>query len=65
MSAKTCKIFQQFKKRKNIYGYLLPNHIAELKPWYLVHVDMIDTYSKSIIQQHSGGAIIWKNVSLN
>ena len=28
-----------------------PKNIAELKPWDLVHVDLIGPYSKSIIQQ--------------
>ena len=32
MFANTCKIFQQFQKRKTIYGHLLPKKIAELKP---------------------------------
>ena len=61
---KTCKICQQFKNRKNIYGHLPPNNIAELKLCDLVHVDLISTYSKSIIKQQPGGAIIQKNVSL-
>ena len=41
-----------------------PKNIAELKPWYLVHVDLIGPYSKSIRQHHPGSAIIRKNVSL-
>ena len=41
-----------------------PKNIAELKPWDLVHVDLIGPYSKSIIQQQSGRSIIKTNVSL-
>ena len=59
-----CKTCQQFKKRKTIYGHLPPKNIAELKPWDLVHVDLIGPYSKSIIQQQPGYATIWKNVSM-
>ena len=62
---KTCKTFQQFKKRDTIYGHLPPNNITEIKPWDLVHLDLIGPYSKSIRQHHPGGAIIWKNTSLN
>ena len=32
MFAKTCKIFQQFKNRKTLYGHPPPNNISELKP---------------------------------
>ena len=35
---KTWKKFQQFKNRYTIYGHLPPKNIAELKPWYTVHV---------------------------
>ena len=62
--AKTCKICEQFKNIKNIYGHMPPKNIAELKPWDLVHVDLISPYSKYIIQQQPGGAIIRNNVSL-
>ena len=41
-----------------------PNNIAELKPWDLVNVYLIGPYIKSILQQHPGGAIIWKNFSM-
>ena len=61
---KTCKICQQSKKRKTLDGYLPPNNIAELKPWDYMHVYLIGPYSKSIRQQHPGGAIIGKNYSL-
>ena len=61
---KTCKICQQFKKRKTLYGHLPPKNIAELKPWYSVHVDLIGTYCNYIRRQQPGGDIIWKNVSL-
>ena len=30
----------------------------------MVHVDLIGSYSKSIIQQHLGGAIIKNNISI-
>ena len=62
--AKTCKIFQQFKKRETICGNLPPNNIAELKQWYTVHVDLIGTYSKSIIQQKPGLTVIRNNASI-
>ena len=55
---------KQFKKRKTVYGCLSPNNIAELKPWELVHVDLIGPYSNSIRQHQPGGAIIKDNVSL-
>ena len=61
---KTCKIHQQLKNRKTIYGHLPPKNIAELKPWDLVHVDLIGTYSKSIRQNQIGINIIQKNTSL-
>ena len=60
MYYKSCKIFQQLKKRKTPYGRLLPKNTAELKPLDTVHVDLIGTYSKSMRQQHTGGAIsVW------
>ena len=62
--AKTCKMCQQIKKRKNIYVHLQPKNISELKPWELVNVDLIGPYIKSIRQQHPGSAIMKKNVSL-
>ena len=64
MFSKTHKIYQQFKKRNTIYVHLPPKNIAELKPWYLVHVDLIGPYSKSIIQQEPGGTVIRNNASL-
>ena len=60
-SEKTC---QQFKRRKTLYGHLPPKNIAELKPWDLVHLYLIGPYSKSIRQQHTGGAIILNNYIL-
>ena len=54
---------KQFKKRKTVYGCLSPKNIAELKPWELVHVDLIGP-SNSIRQHQPGGAIIKDNVSL-
>ena len=62
--AKICKTCQQFKNRKTMYGHLPPNNIAELKPWDTVHVDLIDLYRNSIIQQQPGGTVVRKNVSL-
>ena len=63
--AKPCKICQQFRNRNTIYGHISPKIIAELKPWYSVHVDLIGPYIKSIRQQQPCGAIIKNNVSLN
>ena len=62
--AKICKTCQQFKKRKTIYGHLPPKNIAELKPWDIVHVDLIGPYSKTIIQQQPGNTVIRNNASL-
>ena len=64
MYAKSCKICQRLKKRKNLYGHIPPKNIAELKPWCLLHVDLIDPYSKYTRQHQSGEAIISNNVSL-
>ena len=55
---------QHFKKRKTLYGHLPPKNIAELKPWDLVHVELIGPHIRSIIQQDPCGTIIWKNDSL-
>ena len=41
-----------------------PKNIVELKPWDLVHVDLIGPYRKSIIQQQPGVTVILKNSSL-
>ena len=62
--SKLYKICQQFKNRKTLYGHLPPKNIAELKPWDLVHVDLIGPNIKSIIQQQTVSAIIRNNVSL-
>ena len=62
--AKMCKTCQRFKNRKTLYGHLPPNNIAELKPWYLVHVDLIGSYSNSIRQQKPGRILIQKNDSI-
>ena len=37
---------------------------AELKPWDLVHVDLISSYNKYRRQHQTGGPIIKNNVSL-
>ena len=63
--AKTCKICQQFLKRRFFYGNLPFKNIAELKLWDSVHIDLIVTYSKSIRKHQKGGNIICKNVSLS
>ena len=53
-----CKIFQQLKKRKTIYGRLLTKNVADIKPWDTVHVDLIVPYINAIIQHHQDGATI-------
>ena len=63
--AKTFNICQQSKKRKTVYGHLLPKNISELKLWDTVHVDLIVPYRKSIRQHQTGGTVIRKNASLN
>ena len=47
---KTSKTCQQFKNRKTLYGDLPPKNIAELKPWDLVHVDLIGPYRRGPAQ---------------
>ena len=64
MSIKTCNKFQQFKKRKTIYGNLPPKIIESLKSWRLVYINLIGPYSKSIIKEQSVGVVINKYVSL-
>ena len=59
-----CKICQQFKNINTLYVRLPPNKISEVKMWYMVHVDLIVPYSKSIRKQQLGGAIIRNIVSL-
>ena len=62
--AKTCKICQQLKNRKTLYGHLPPRNIAELKPWYKVHEYPMSSYSKSIRQQKTGRNVIRNNARL-
>ena len=62
--SKLCNICQLLKKRNTIYVHLLPENIAELKPWDSVHVDLIRPYGTSIRQHHMGGTIIKTNLSL-
>ena len=62
--ANPCKICQRFKNRNTIYVQLLHKNIVELKPWDLVHVDLIGSYSKSIKQQQPGSAIMKNNGNL-
>ena len=64
MYYKLCKICKQPKKRNNIYRYLTPKMIVELRPWDLVNVDLIGTYSNSKRQQQPGGATTNNDVSL-
>ena len=64
MYVKTCTKCRRFKNRKSLYGQLPPKVIAALKPWNLVHIDLIGPYPKSIRQQHTGGTIIKKDVRL-
>ena len=59
-----CKKCQQFKYINTLYGHLPPNIMAALKPWNLVHIDLIIPYAKSIWQHHPGGLIIKKDMSL-
>ena len=61
---KRCKICQQFKKIKSLYGNMPSKNIAEIKAWNLVHVDLIGPYSKSIIQQQPDGTVIFNNPNL-
>ena len=64
LSVKTCNKFQQFKKRKTVYGHHPPNIITALKPWNSVKNNLIGPYAKSIIQNKPGGSIINKYVIL-
>ena len=41
-----------------------PKNIAYLKPRDMVHVELVGPYSKSIIQQQTGGSIIKCKVSI-
>ena len=36
------------KNSNNLYGNIITKIIVELKPWDLVHVDLIGPYAKSI-----------------
>ena len=64
MYTKLCKIYQQFKNRKTLYGHHPPKITAELKTWDSVPIELISPYRKSIKQQQTGGAIIKKDVIL-
>ena len=61
---KSCKISQQFKKRKTVYVHLPPKNIVKKNSWDLVHVELMGPYSKSIIQHNPSGSIIINNVSI-
>ena len=45
MYAKLCKIYQQFKNRKTLYGNLPRKNIAELITWDLVNAYLVGPYS--------------------
>ena len=62
--AKPCNICQLIKNRRTVYGHLSPKNITELKPWDLVHLELIGPYSKSIRQHYMGGSIIKDNFSI-
>ena len=62
--AKPCKICQQFKNRRTVYGRLTPKNTTYLKLWDTVNMALIGTYSKSIRQHQPGGAIINNNASI-
>ena len=64
MYTDTCKIRQQFKNIKTLYGRLPPKNIAELKPWDAVYVNLLVSYSKSASQQQPDGTIINNNFRL-
>ena len=61
---KTCKKCKKIKNRKTIYGQLLRNIIASLKPWDSLYIDLIGTYYYKIINCQSGGVITKKGMSL-
>ena len=65
LNVKTCNKYQQFKRRNNIYEYLSLNIIDVLKFWNSLHIYLVGLYTKSIGQQHTGGAIIKEYLSLN
>ena len=47
-----------------LYGYLPSKKISKLKPWDLVHAELIRTYIKYIRQHNPGGTIVKINYSL-
>ena len=61
--ANPCKICHQFKRRNTQYGHLPPNNIAELKPWDMVHVDLIGSYINIIRQPNTVENTTRNNVS--
>ena len=62
---KTCKICKHFKNRNTLYGNIPLKNITELKQCYYMHVDLIDSYSKYIIQHQPCVTVIDKNAILN
>ena len=60
---KTCKVCQEYKKKKK-YGHLPPKDIDdELTPWKTVHLDLIGPYTVTCKQTQPGDII--KEVELN
>ena len=53
------------KKKKDSLWLSSTQECCIIKPWNIVHLDLIGTYSKSIIKQYSGGTTIKNNVSLS
>ena len=49
----------------NLCGRLPPKIILKLKPWDLLHIDLIDLYINAIRQHHPVGSIINNYFSIN
>ena len=62
---KCCKECQNHKKRASRYGKILPKNIAEneMKPWKMVHIDLIGLYIVKLNLTQPGGAV--KSVDLH
>ena len=57
LSVKPCKKYQQFKIHKRHYVKIPSKIITELNLWNLLQIDLVGTYTKSIIQQNQGNDI--------
>ena len=55
----------QLKNRKTLYELPPLNNIESLKPWNLVHINLVGPYTKSKIKHHPGGAITKKYLILD